>query len=58
LAAVLSGANMNFHTLRYVSERCELGEKKEAILAVTIPEEKGSFKRFCPIYRQPRHYRV
>ena len=38
---------MNFHTLRYVSERCELGEKKEAILAVTIPEEKGSFKRFC-----------
>jgi threonine dehydratase len=47
LAAVLSGANMNFHTLRYVSERCELGEKKEAILAVTIPEEKGSFKNFC-----------
>ncbi len=47
LAAVLSGANMNFHSLRYVSERCELGEKKEAILAVTIPEEKGSFKRFC-----------
>jgi threonine dehydratase len=38
---------MNFHSLRYVSERCELGEKKEAILAVTIPEEKGSFKRFC-----------
>ncbi len=47
LAAVLSGANMNFHTLRYVSERCELGEKKEAVLAVTIPEEKGSFKNFC-----------
>lgn len=47
LAAILSGANMNFHTLRYVSERCELGEKKEAILAVTIPEEKGSFKNFC-----------
>jgi threonine dehydratase len=47
LAAILSGANMNFHTLRYVSERCELSEKKEAILAVTIPEEKGSFKRFC-----------
>jgi threonine dehydratase len=38
---------MNFHSLRYVSERCELSEKKEAILAVTIPEEKGSFKRFC-----------
>ncbi|KGJ90871.1 threonine ammonia-lyase, biosynthetic [Colwellia psychrerythraea] len=47
LAAILSGANMNFHTLRYVSERCELGEKKEAILAVTIPEKKGSFKQFC-----------
>jgi threonine dehydratase len=47
LVAILSGANMNFHSLRYVSERCELGEKKEAVLAVTIPEKKGSFKRFC-----------
>jgi threonine dehydratase len=47
LTAVLSGANMNFHSLRYVSERCELGEQKEAVLAVTIPEEKGSFRRFC-----------
>ena len=47
LVAILSGSNMNFHTLRYVSERCELAEKKEAVLAVTIPEEKGSFKRFC-----------
>ena len=47
LVAILSGANMNFHSLRYVSERCELGEKKEAVLAVTIPEAKGSFKRFC-----------
>lgn len=47
LAAVLSGANLNFDTLRYVSERCELGEKKEAVFAVTIPEQKGSFKRFC-----------
>ncbi|XQW85026.1 threonine ammonia-lyase, biosynthetic [Thalassotalea piscium] len=47
LVAVLSGANMNFHTLRYVSERCELGEQKEAVLAVTIPEEKGSFRHFC-----------
>ncbi|WP_333608912.1 threonine ammonia-lyase, biosynthetic [Arsukibacterium sp.] len=46
-AAVLSGANLNFDTLRYVSERCELGEKKEAVFAVTIPEEKGSFRRFC-----------
>ena len=47
LVAVLSGANMNFHSLRYVSERCELGEQKEAVLAVTIPEEKGSFRNFC-----------
>ncbi|WP_448556340.1 threonine ammonia-lyase, biosynthetic [Thalassotalea montiporae] len=47
LAAVLSGANMNFHSLRYISERCELGEQKEAVFAVTIPEQKGSFRRFC-----------
>ncbi len=47
LLAVLSGANMNFHTLRYISERCELGEQKEAVLAVTIPEQKGSFRQFC-----------
>jgi threonine dehydratase len=45
--AILSGANMSFHNLRYVSERCELGEKKEAVLAVTIPEKKGSFNDFC-----------
>lgn len=49
LVAILSGANMNFHSLRYISERCELGEKKEAVLAVTIPEEKGSFRRFCQV---------
>ncbi|QIW15394.1 PLP-dependent threonine dehydratase [Pasteurellaceae bacterium RH1A] len=49
LACVLSGANLNFHTLRYVSERCELGEKHEALLAVTIPEQKGSFLKFCQI---------
>ncbi|MBO9490435.1 threonine ammonia-lyase, biosynthetic [Endozoicomonas sp. G2_1] len=47
LVAILSGANMNFHSLRYVSERCELGEQKEAVFSVTIPEQKGSFKRFC-----------
>lgn len=47
LATVLSGANLNFHTLRYVSERCEIGEKQEALLAVTIPEQKGSFLKFC-----------
>lgn len=47
LACILSGANMNFHTLRYVSERCEIGEKHEALLSVTIPEQKGSFLQFC-----------
>lgn len=49
LAHVLSGANVNFHGLRYVSERCELGERREALLAVTISEEKGSFLSFCQL---------
>ena len=47
MAAILSGANVNFHNLRYVSERCEIGEKREGILAVTIPERKGAFLEFC-----------
>lgn len=47
LVHVLSGANVNFHGLRYVSERCELGEAREALLAVTIPEQQGSFLQFC-----------
>jgi threonine dehydratase len=47
VVAVLSGANMNFHRLRHISERCELGEGAEAIWAVTIPEEPGSFATFC-----------
>jgi len=47
LAAVLSGANLNFDRLRYVAERTALGEKNEALFAVTIDEEKGSFKKFC-----------
>ncbi|MGL4475756.1 MAG: threonine ammonia-lyase, biosynthetic [Shewanella sp.] len=47
--AILSGANVNFHSLRYVSERCELGEHKEAVLAVTVPEQPGSFLRFCQL---------
>ncbi len=46
LAAVLSGANMNFDRLRYISERTEIGERREAILAVTIPEQPGAFKTF------------
>jgi len=58
LVAILSGANMNFHTLRYVSERCELAEKKEAVLSVTIPEEKGSFKQFCQIIGGRCHQKV
>ncbi|MCL1067493.1 threonine ammonia-lyase, biosynthetic [Shewanella olleyana] len=49
VAAILSGANVNFHSLRYVSERCELGEQKEAVLAVKVPEKPGSFLRFCQL---------
>ncbi|MDK2123110.1 threonine ammonia-lyase, biosynthetic [Parachitinimonas caeni] len=47
LVAVASGANMNFDRLRHVSERAELGEQREAIIAVTIPEKPGSFREFC-----------
>ena len=48
-AAILCGANMNFDRLRFVAERAEMGEEREALLAVTIPEERGSFRRFCEI---------
>jgi threonine dehydratase len=47
LAAVNSGANMNFERLRYVAERTMIGERQEALFAVTIPEKPGSLKRFC-----------
>ncbi len=47
LIAIASGANMNFDRLRHIAERAELGEKREAVLAVTIPETPGSFKAFC-----------
>jgi len=47
LAAVLSGANMNFDRLRFVVERAEVGEAREALLAVTIPERPGAFRHFC-----------
>ncbi|MEZ0232306.1 MAG: threonine ammonia-lyase, biosynthetic [Methylophilaceae bacterium] len=47
LIAVASGANMSFDRLRFVAERAEIGEKREAVLAVTIPEKPGSFKTFC-----------
>lgn len=49
LVAIASGANMNFDRLRHISERAELGEQREAILAVTIPEKPGSFKNFCSL---------
>jgi len=47
--AITSGANMNFDRLRFVAERAEVGEQREAIFAVTIPEERGSFRRFCSL---------
>ncbi|MGR3278216.1 threonine ammonia-lyase, biosynthetic [Acaryochloris marina NIES-2412] len=47
LVALACGANMNFDRLRFVAERAELGERREAIFAVTIPEERGSFRKFC-----------
>jgi len=47
--AIASGANMNFDRLRHVLERSELGEHREAILAVTIPERPGSFRAFCEV---------
>jgi threonine dehydratase len=48
-AAIACGANMNFDRLRFVAERAELGEQREAILAVTIPERPGSFREFCAL---------
>ncbi|WP_042299458.1 threonine ammonia-lyase, biosynthetic [Paraburkholderia kururiensis] len=49
LIAITSGANMNFDRMRFVAERAEVGESREAVFAVTIPEERGSFKRFCAL---------
>ena len=47
--AITCGANMNFDRLRFVAERAEVGEAREAVFAVTIPEARGSFKRFCEL---------
>jgi threonine dehydratase len=49
LVAIVSGANVNFDRLSYIAERAELGEHREALLAVTIPERPGSFRQFCEI---------
>ncbi len=49
VVAVASGANINFDRLRFVAERAEVGEQREAVLAVTIPERPGSFKKFCSL---------
>ena len=49
LIAIACGANMNFSRLRFVAERADVGEFREAVFAVTIPEERGSFKRFCQL---------
>ena len=47
MAATVSGANTNFDRLRYISERTEIGEQREAVISVTIPEKPGAFKKFC-----------
>jgi threonine dehydratase len=49
IAAVLSGANMNFDRLRFVAERAELGDAREALFGVTIPERPGAFREFCSL---------
>lgn len=52
LVAIDSGANLNFDRLRHVAERAEVGERREALIAVTIPERPGSFRKFCQIIGQ------
>jgi threonine dehydratase len=52
LVAIACGANMNFDRLRFVAERAEVGESREAVFAVTIPEQRGSFRRFCSLVDQ------
>lgn len=49
LIAVACGANINFNRLRFVAERAEVGEAREAVFGVTIPEERGSFRKFCEL---------
>jgi len=52
LVVVNSGANMNFDRLRHVAERAEIGEQREGLLAVTIPERPGSFRNFCGLFAE------
>ena len=49
LVAIASGANMNFERLRFVAERAEIGEQREALLAVTLPEKPGAYKKFLSL---------
>jgi threonine dehydratase len=49
LIAIACGANMNFDRMRFVADRAEIGEEREAVFAVTIPEQRGSFRRFCAL---------
>tara|TARA_E500000331_G_scaffold358385_1_gene424802 strand:- start:2407 stop:3951 length:1545 start_codon:yes stop_codon:yes gene_type:complete len=49
IVAITCGANINFDRLRFISERSELGEEKETLLSVTLPEERGSFLKFCSL---------
>ena len=49
VVAIASGANMNFDRLRLVTELADVGRKQEAVLATSMPEERGSFKRFCQL---------
>ena len=58
LAAILSGANMNFDRLRFVAERAELGEAREALFGVTIPERPGAFRELLRDHRPARGHRV
>ena len=49
VVAIACGANMNFDRLRFVAERAEVGESREALFAITLPEERGSFRRLCEL---------
>ena len=49
LVALLSGANINFDRLRFVADRAEVGEARETLIAITLPEKPGSFQKFCSV---------